>query len=132
MGNIPLSFQNHCLSDPGAEPVAEAFFRACRRSLLPACRREGVPPQLQGAPQGFWLPPPRKRLRLLCRGQNFRLGEHRGSFLGDDRAVEEPWFPARPQPHRIGDAEVAEVILGDQAVLDQEARGLPAAGRACR
>src|SRR5215469_607540 len=46
-------------------------------------------PATKGAPQGVVappLPPRRNRLRLLRGGENFRLGEHRGGFLGDDRA----------------------------------------------
>jgi hypothetical protein len=78
------------------------------------------PAAARGAPQGVFAPHPHgASVALLRRGENFRLGEHRGAFLGDDRAIEEMRVLRAPQPHRVSKGEVAEIVLGDQSALDQ-------------
>src|SRR5487761_241365 len=40
--------------------------------------------------------------------------EHRGGFLADAGAVEEPRVLRTPQRHRVGEGKVAEIVGGDQ------------------
>ena len=47
------------------------------------------------------------------------VGEHRGGFLGDAGALEEAGVQGAPQLDRVPEDEVAEITLGDVAVLDQ-------------
>src|SRR4030095_5667594 len=52
---------------------------------------------------------------LLLRGvlQDRLLGrlQHRGGFLGHCRALEEARVLRAPQPHRVGEHEVAEIVV---------------------
>src|SRR5579884_1633880 len=63
----------------------------------------------------------RCRTRLFGGGadRSLRRGEHGGGFLGDARALEEARVLRAPQPDRIGKGEIAEIVGGDVAVLDQ-------------
>src|SRR5271166_1090104 len=51
--------------------------------------------------------------------RRLRRGEHGGGFLGDARALKEFRVLRAPQPHRIRESEVAKIVGGDVAVLDQ-------------
>src|SRR6266404_5851023 len=42
-----------------------------------------------------------------------------GGVFGDACALEEARVLRAPQPHRVGESEVAEIVGGDVAVLDQ-------------
>ena len=48
-----------------------------------------------------------------------RLAEECGGFLGDAGALEKFGVLGAPQPHRVRKGEVAEIVGGDQPVLDQ-------------
>src|SRR5712691_5592444 len=52
-------------------------------------------------------------------GRDRRLREHRRGRLLDDRSVEEPRIARPPHPHGVGEGEVAEVLRGDETVLDE-------------
>src|SRR5690349_9397121 len=47
------------------------------------------------------------------------IAEHLGSLLFHRRPGEEVGIHLAPEPHRVGEHEVAEVVIVDQAVLDQ-------------
>src|SRR5438552_12155755 len=61
------------------------------------------------------------RCRLLGGGEGGGLGsgEDWGGFFGDAGAFEEARVLHAPQPDRVGEGEVAEIIGGDVTVLDQ-------------
>jgi hypothetical protein len=52
-------------------------------------------------------------------GRVLRGGEDGGGFFGDAGPLEESRVLRAPQPHRVGEAEGAEIVGGDVAVLDQ-------------
>jgi hypothetical protein len=52
-------------------------------------------------------------------GWGLRGGEDGGGFFGDAGTLEEFRVLPAPQPHCIGESEVAEIVGGDVAVLDQ-------------
>src|SRR5712671_4708092 len=58
-------------------------------------------------------------LRGVLQYRLLRCLQHRGGFLGDGRALEETWVLRAPQPHRIGEDEVAEIVVRQNPVLDQ-------------
>src|SRR5213595_2755452 len=71
------------------------------------------------------LPPLRERgLRLgsgalVGGGLDDRGVENRGGFLRDPCALEEARVLRAPQPHRIGEDKVAEIVVGDEPLLDE-------------
>src|SRR5947209_7386899 len=74
-----------------------------RLSLTPPEEFRGQLPGLFGGGEGWGL----------------GCGEDCGGFFGDAGAFEEAGVLRAPEPHCIGEGEVAEIVGGDVAVLDQ-------------
>src|SRR5204863_9313304 len=55
-------------------------------------------------------------LRGVLQHRLLRRLQHRGGFLGDGRALEEAWVLRTPEPHRIGEDEVAEIVIRQNPV----------------
>ena len=85
-------------------------------------RWRGSAPLLLGPEQGQAARAALAALRVIPRQREAGFGEHRGGLFGDARAFEEAGVLRAPQPHRIGEGEVAEIIRGDVAVFDQLVR----------
>ena len=64
-------------------------------------------------------PPPGRFCSLLRCGADRRLVQHLRGLPGDDRTFEEIGVLRAPEPHGVGEGEVAEVVLRDQPVFDQ-------------
>src|SRR5207247_2427490 len=112
IGRLVLEHEGTLERIPRSDPRQSA---GLRRSGRPGAGQRGRSASAQG------VPPPGRRLRgrRPRAGDGRRLSEHRRGRLLDDRATEEPGIARAPQPHGVGEGEVAEVLERDEPVLDE-------------